>query len=199
MVGFEGLYEVSNAGKVRSVDRYINGKNGSHSFIKGIMMKLQTSHKGYYNVVLHKNGNHFTKAVHRLVAEAFIPNPNNLPQVNHIDTNKKNNNVSNLEWITNEDNMKHAVQHGCYNNTTQKQIDHALQNQKEMVEKRKRPVVQLLNNECVNIFPSIAEANKYLGIKHQNGHICSCCKGRRNKCYGYQWMYLDDYEKERRI
>ena len=109
VVGFEGLYEVSNAGKVRSVDRYINGKNGSHSFINGIMMKLQTSHKGYYNVVLHKNGNHFTKAVHRLVAEAFIPNPKNKMFVDHINTDTTDCRACNLRWVTAKENANNPI------------------------------------------------------------------------------------------
>lgn len=196
MVGFEGLYEVSNTGNVRSLDRYVNGKNGSRHFIKGVMMKLQVNKKGYYGVILHKDGRHYSKIVHRLVAEAFIPNPYNLPQVNHIDTNKKNNSVKNLEWITNEDNMRHAVEHGCFDNTTQKQIEHALENQRMIAERRKKAVVQLLDGECINIFESIAEANEHMGLDSRQGHISSCCRGKRNSCCGYQWMYLEDYIKE---
>ena len=134
--GYEGLYKVSNFGRVKSIDRYVNGKLGSQCKIKGKIMKLQMNHKGYPCVVLHKNCKANSKLVHRLVAIAFIPNPDKLPQVNHKDTNKQNNHVSNLEWITNEDNMRHAFANGCFK-TTKKQIEHAIENQIKMARKRK--------------------------------------------------------------
>ncbi len=105
VVGFKGYYIVSNLGNVQSVDRYVEGKLGSLRFQKGVDMTLQESKKGYMVVILHKHGILYQKQVHRLVAEAFIENPCGLPQVNHKDTNKHNNRVENLEWITNYDNM----------------------------------------------------------------------------------------------
>ena len=75
-------------------------------------MKYGTDNKGYYRCCLSKNGNNKTVKVHRIVAETFIPNPNNLAQVNHIDGNKQNNNVDNLEWCSQSENMKHAYKNG---------------------------------------------------------------------------------------
>lgn len=94
--GFEGLYEISNIGNVRSVDRLVNNKSGK-SLKKGRQLKPHISN-GYYGVILSKDNKTVKKNIHRLVAEAFIPNPNNLPQINHKDEDKLNNIYTNLEW-----------------------------------------------------------------------------------------------------
>lgn len=101
VVGYEGLYEVSNTGKVRNNKTKIN---------KSIILDT----KGYVRVVLYRNGKPIFKRVHRLVAKAFIANHLNKLQVNHIDGNKNNNYVSNLEWVTNQENMTHAIKNGLF-------------------------------------------------------------------------------------
>lgn len=95
---YEGIYEISNYGRIK------NKKTGK-------LKSQRNTFKGYLQVGLSNKGDK-TFRVHRLVAEAFIPNPNNLPQVNHKDGNKKNNRVDNLEWISNYDNMQHAIKLG---------------------------------------------------------------------------------------
>lgn len=105
--GYEGHYQVSNKGGVRSLDRTVNiGK--SKQFKKGIVLKITKKRGGYLGVCLRKNGKSKNFYVHRLVAINFIENKNNLPQVNHIDGNKLNNNVSNLEWSSSKDNVLHS-------------------------------------------------------------------------------------------
>ena len=99
VVGYEGLYEVSNTGQVRSLDRYVKN-NHSYRLHKGKVLSLLKNEYGYIQVVLSCNGKHNTITVHRLVAQAFILNPNNLPEVNHKDEDKTNNSVENLEWCT---------------------------------------------------------------------------------------------------
>lgn len=94
--GFDGIYSVSNYGEVR------NNKTGK-------LMKLRKNEKRYLRTNLTKNGNQKSVRVHRLVAQAFIPNPENKPQVNHIDFNKENNCVNNLEWVTNKENTQYSV------------------------------------------------------------------------------------------
>lgn len=100
IVGYEGLYEVSNLGNVRSVDRYVNHPKGGLSLRKGKLLQPNKNHQGYYCVLLSKSCKTENRRVHRLVAEAFIPNPDNLPQINHKDEDKSNNIVTNLEWCT---------------------------------------------------------------------------------------------------
>lgn len=98
--GFEGYYEVSNLGRVRSVDRVVVDKSGRNQFKKGMILKSRSDRQGYIIVPLSINRHYTHKCVHTLVAEAFIPNPDNLPQVNHKDEVKSNNVVDNLEWCT---------------------------------------------------------------------------------------------------
>ena len=107
--GFETSYEVSNYGQVRSIDRYIYGRNG---LVKGQLIHFDFNKKGYPQLRLYNKNKKYVRNQHRLVALAFIPNPNNLTQVNHIDGNKLNNCVWNLEWISNSDNQKHAYKLG---------------------------------------------------------------------------------------
>lgn len=117
VVGYEEDYEVSSTGRVRSIDRMrqTTGRYGETrtSHIKGVEKKLLDSWDGYLETHLQhtENGKHrdYYARVHRLVAEAFIPNPENKPQVNHKDGNKKNNHVENLEWVTEAENTQHAV------------------------------------------------------------------------------------------
>ena len=98
VVGYEGLYQVSNLGRIK------NNKGK----IKAYFLKRE----GYLSTHLYKNGKETPVYAHRVVAEAFIPNPENLPQVNHKDLNKKNNNVDNLEWCSRKENINHAIRNG---------------------------------------------------------------------------------------
>jgi NUMOD4 motif/HNH endonuclease len=98
--GYEGYYQVSNYGNVKSLDRVIKEKTGKTQTLKGRILKLRINPGGYYHVGLGKNGTRATFAIHQLVAQAFIPNPNKKRTVNHINGNKLNNSVSNLEWST---------------------------------------------------------------------------------------------------
>jgi hypothetical protein len=114
--GFEGLYQISNYGRVKRLSKKVFNKglvHGKEYFIsKEIILKNATISKGYQGVTLTKNKKRYSKKVHRLVAEAFIPNPENKSQINHIDCNKKNNCVDNLEWNTQSENLKHAFKNG---------------------------------------------------------------------------------------
>ena len=98
--GYEGIYEVNELGKIRSIDRIVECKDGSTRKRKGKELKLQIDKDGYYIVTLRKNGVAKTWGVHRLVAEAFLPNPNNLPQVHHKNHDTKDNRIQNLVWVT---------------------------------------------------------------------------------------------------
>ena len=112
--GFQNIYQASSLGRVRSKDHMIKTNVvGKYAIKKGRILKLQISKKGYLQCTLMiKPCVKYNTGVHRLVAMAFIPNPNNYPQVNHMNGIKKDNHVSNLEWITNKDNQIHAINNG---------------------------------------------------------------------------------------
>lgn len=115
--GYEGIYQVSNLGNVRSLDRYVGhpqkGERGR--FCKGITLKLLSDKDGYHKVNLKKKQKGNNQIVHRLVANAFIENPQNKPQVNHINGLKNDNRLENLEWVTLSENRQHAYDTGLQN------------------------------------------------------------------------------------
>lgn len=103
--GYEGIYEVNELGKIRSVDRIVECKDGSTRKYNGKELKLKVDRGGYAFVNLNKNGIAKTCNVHRLVAETFLPNPDNLPQVHHINHERNDNRVQNLQWVTRAEQM----------------------------------------------------------------------------------------------
>jgi hypothetical protein len=166
--GYEGLYQISNYGKVKSFKKE---KNFGH------LLSFSINHKGYYQIVLTKNKKPKNWLVHRLVALVFIPNPNNLPQVNHKDTNKTNNCVENLEWITNEDNIKHAWEHNLFPKGNERKCCRKV-NQYD------------LDGNFIKQWDYVRGIEKELGF--DNRAICRCCRGKRPTAYGYKWKYADN-------
>ena len=160
VVGFEGLYEVSSKGRVRSVPR--KGKGiGSGGYRKGGILKTSISNSGYIVAHLNKDGKSYTKYVHRLVAQAFIPNPNNYPVINHRDENKQNNCVENLEWCTKEYNEGYGSRN------------------KKISDKHKVKVLAYKDGELIGLFDSQILAAKVLNIQQPN--ISACCLGKIKK------------------
>ena len=148
---YEGLYEVSNLGRVKSL---LHGKDK--------ILKPWKTHGGYLQVCLSKDGKVKHTLVHRLVADSFIPNPNNLETVNHKDEVKTNNVASNLEWMTRGDNIIYSK--AC---------------KVQMFDKQ--------TGELLATFPSTMEAERVTRI--YQGNISSCCNGKRKSAGGYIWRY----------
>lgn len=113
IVGYEGMYSVSSDGQIWSYPRYVSRRSGRPNLMRGQLLKISKNDFGYCSVSL-TDSLHVPKSylVHRLVAQAFLPNPDNKPEVNHIDGNKSNNNVQNLEWATRMENQHHAIANG---------------------------------------------------------------------------------------
>lgn len=158
VVGHEGIYEVSDSGSVRSLDRYIYAlNNGTYCkrFIPGKMLKTDIDEDGYVRINLQdKNHKGHRYGVHRLVAAAFIPNPCNKPTVNHKDGNKQNNSVDNLEWATDQEQSDHAIALGLRNADTYKNRDAV----KKKLSKRCKCV------ETGQEFDSMIEAERKLNL-----------------------------------
>lgn len=117
---YDGVYQVSNLGRVRTKDRMIERKYHNGYVRKGQIIKLQKDKDGYLKIHLYKNGKPKMYRVNRLVAETFISNPNNLSQVNHKNLDKQDNRVENLEWISAIDNVRHAANFGLYHHPERK-------------------------------------------------------------------------------
>src|SRR6185312_10171182 len=114
VVGYEGTYEVSCCGRIRSIPRMVLGRYGGMVPKPGKMLSLKTERNGYIRVCLRRQTGQCTMLVHRMVANAFIPNPEMLPVVNHIDGDKANNTAENLEWCTQRQNCHHALRNSIY-------------------------------------------------------------------------------------
>lgn len=171
---YEGLYQVSNLGRVKSLSRYLNTGFGSKRKTKEKILK--PSGKVYFHVELCKGRVNKIFSVHRLVAQAFIPNPDNLPEIDHIDTDRKNNIVTNLRWVTHSEN--------CRNEITKQTKSKIFTNNK----KTSFPVLQLDLDGCIlNEYPSIREAERQTKIEQIDiRRVCYGLNGRKT-AGGYKW------------
>lgn len=165
IAGWEGMYQVSNLGRVKSLPRKIVYKNGRIDFIKGKILTKSENEKGYYFVTLIKNSKRKMIMIHQLVARAFIKNPNGFKYVNHIDENRKNNCVNNLEWCNNYYNQLYS---------------------------KGKPVkgTHLRSGKCL-YFATAREAEKY-GFNSRS--IGNCCnqKQRHKNHNGYKWEFIKE-------
>ena len=186
IVGFESKYQISNLGNVKSLERY----DGIGRKIKGRVLKRKHDGGGYPCVCLVKNGVHHYKKIHRLVAEAFIPNPNNKPTVNHIDENKENNTVENLEWATYMENAHHGTRiERCYSNRDYKEIGRKTSETHKKNGYCRKIKQYDLNGNLLNSWESIKDAATACGISPSGiGNAVRHYKGcKRYK--GFVWEY----------
>ncbi len=167
---YEGLYQVSNLGNIKSLKRYVNTKNGAKRLVKEKILKPVIDNTNYYIVSLWKNNICQRTHIHRLVIETFINNSLNKPCVNHIDGNTLNNCVNNLEWCTYSENALHC----CY-----------------VLQKNVKKVNQYdLNGNFIKQWSSIKEAQKF----YKTTHISECCNSNSKRCItkGFLWKYADE-------
>lgn len=180
---YEGLYQVSNLGRVKRVFGFTsNGKRCNSKILKQTFYK-SPNNSGYYRIGLCKSAKRKMYSVHRLVAQAFIPNPDNLPQVNHKDENTKNNCVDNLEWCT----CQYNTSYGSLPNRRAKNIYKNTNLQKSVVA-RKIPVLQFsIDGTFIKRYDSACDAGRILNINRSG--IRQCAIGKLKTSGGYVWKY----------
>ncbi len=156
VVGYEKNYQVSNTGLVISK-------------LTGKIRKPVLGKRGYFELTLMLNGKMKLVKLHRMIAEAFIPNTDLKPFINHKDSNKQNNKIDNLEWCTNGENIQHAYDNGKMS--------------------RKTAVKQLsLSGELIKIWDTVTHTRRYYNMNASN--IVQVCKGKRQTAYGFKWEYV---------
>jgi hypothetical protein len=162
--GYEGLYQVSNTGRLK---RVAHERADKKHMLKERIARLSVDKDGYFYVKLRKDGAKRQLFIHRLVAEAFLDNPKSLPAINHKDGIKQNNTVENLEFCTFSYNTQHAYKNGLIKHFVRK--------------------VRCI--ETGEIFNSLREVTEKTGISYK--HIPCCCRGRRKTVGGYRWEYVE--------
>ena len=176
--GYEGLYQVSNMGRVKSLERTVARRNGSKRTVRERILKPEIIHNGYLRVKLCDSSGKMKKFfVHRLVGEAFHENPENKPCVNHIDEDKTNNTASNLEWCTVKENLNHGTRN------------------KRRAKAKSKPVGQYTRDgNLIKVWQSATEVQRQLGFAQ--GAICKVARGKQKTAYGYVWKYVEEKKKE---
>jgi hypothetical protein len=171
---YEDVFEVSNLGRIRSVERIVKAGKYGTKLVKSKIRKLERNEKGYLMTRAPRYYGCKRLVVHRLVAEAFIPNPNNYPIVNHKDERKDNNVVTNLEWCTYSYNA-------LYGNCQQKRAIHR---------QRAVEMIDMKTHEVIKVFSSIksAEEETHTPVKQ----ISNVCRGRDKSARGYCWRYANE-------
>lgn len=170
--GYEGLYQVSNLGRVKSLERVVLRGNGRTLKVRERILKSAIQGTGYERIYLHDEGVKRGFYAHRLVAQAFLYRKDGADEVNHKDGNKLNNESSNLEWVTGDENIDHAFKEGLH------------------PKPRKTVHMLTLRGDHVMTFPSASEAARHLGVN--SGGISSVCRGRRKRMYGYKWEFASE-------
>lgn len=179
VAGYEGIYQISNLGNVRMIEHYT-------SYVKGTVMKIPAKNlyigwsNGYRTVWLSKNKERKLKKIHRLVAEAFIPNPENKPCIDHINTIRHDNRIENLRWCTYKENGNNEI--------TRKNLS---KGQMGKPKSNRKPIIQMNKfGEYISEYPCASVACEILNYKRSSlPHIIECCKGERKTANGFIWRY----------
>jgi hypothetical protein len=192
--GFEGLYQISNLGRVKSLKRNITFKDGRVCNKEEKIIKNRLS-MGYFFVCLCKNSKSYPKKIHRLVAEAFIPNSENKPCIDHINGIRTDNRIENLRWVTySENNMspiyrekrKGLMKGHVFSKEHNNKISKANTNGK-----MSKQVVQIdLHGNVIKTWKSQAQVQRDTGFRQNK--ISLCCNHKKHRAYGYKWKFVDE-------
>lgn len=189
IAGYEGLYQVSNLGRVKGLDRVIY-RSSTPQYVKGKIMSQGLLNTGYRYVTLWNKKNRQVFLVHRLVAEAFLPKQHGKNVVDHIDGIRTNNHVSNLRWCTRKENTNFPLARAKYEKSNQKRIE----NIRLFHQKHSLQVVQLTTEgTIVKKWNSVKQASESLGILTSG--IYASCIGEKKTAGGYKWRYIKDLNK----
>jgi hypothetical protein len=186
--GYEGYYQISNQGNVRSIDRF----DGVHDR-KGTIIKPNLKQNGYLQVGLRMHSKRKWIGVHRLVAIHFIENPDNKPQVNHIDGNKQNNTINNLEWVTAKENQNHATKLGLRKNMP-KGKKHCYYGKFGADSHSAKQVIRRNPKTGETKLYKAKVLAKYEGFDVTS--ISKCCHGKLKTHKGYEWYFANDSDKD---
>jgi len=181
--GFEGSYQVSNLGNIRSLTRKVNTFYGVRT-VKGKILKPLKTNTNYFRVDLKQNQKHNYLSIHKLVAETFIPNPNNYPVINHKDNNPLNNCLDNLEWCTQSYNVQYAYKNGNAKPTT------GCFKKGNIPHNRKKVNQYSKDGKFLRTFISIKEAASSVDTVPSN--INQCLSGSTKTAKGYIWRYANE-------
>lgn len=179
ILGYEGFYEISPEGIIKSLPRVVCLKNGKRVKYKGGVVSQRKNSNGYMYATLCKGGVRKHYGVHRLLAKMFIPNPDNKQEVNHINGVRHDNRLCNLEWVSHTENIQHAYS--------------VLKTKPSMLGKygkdhnRSKIILQIKDGKIIAEFYGFYEAKRKTGVNVSN--ICSCCKGNRREAGGFHWEY----------
>lgn len=193
--GYEGFYQVSNLGRIKSLEKNIKriSPKGNEYTVKypEKMLKQYGNHRGYLITQLSKSGKSESCLVHRIVAQAFIPNYEDKAQINHKNCNKQDNRIENLEWVTNNENRLHAMKNGLCKGLKGKENPNS-----------KKVNQYDLNGKLLKQWECMSDIARYYKVKNVS-NISECCKRRKRKdkngkeyysktAYGYIWRYVDE-------
>jgi len=174
--GYEGRYQVSNIGRVKSLERTFVDKRGYRHHIKERILKPKTDHNGYLQVVLSKRDKQKTFTVHRLVCKAFHENSQAKPEVNHINENKLDNRACNLEWGTAKENSNHGTRNAKIGKANAKA--------------RSKPIGQYtLDGKLIKVWESALGYQRKLGFNQ--GNLSAVARGKQKTAYGYVWKFIE--------
>lgn len=167
---YEGRYQVSDRGRVRSLPRLVERENWTPMQLSGRVLRPRLSHKGYLLVGLTKGSKTKNFSVHRLVASVFIENHGNKPEINHINGDKTDNRVANLDWVTSKENTRHSIQ--------------VLGNRRDL------PKYAVRCLDTGRVYPSVRKAAEETGCRRSG--ISAVCRGEKNKHHGLHWAYVKE-------